>query len=104
MALAPDRAERRITTFIATSNFAVLRRPFKSALHTAIGVVDQSGLRPLLLDGHRQCPNRVWLADITYIPTAEGSLYLAAVMDLFSRKIVGSAMRDHMQVELASAA
>ena len=49
-------------------------------------------------------PNRVWLADITYIPTAEGWLYLAAVMDLFSRKIVGWAMRDHMQAELASAA
>ncbi len=49
-------------------------------------------------------PNRVWLADITYIPTAEGWLYLAAVMDLFSRKIVGWAMRDHMKVELASAA
>jgi transposase InsO family protein len=49
-------------------------------------------------------PNRVWLADITYIPTAEGWLYLAAVMDLFSRKIIGWAMRDHMQVELASAA
>lgn len=49
-------------------------------------------------------PNRVWLADITYIPTAEGWLYLAAVMDLFSRKIVSWAMRDHMQVELASAA
>jgi putative transposase len=49
-------------------------------------------------------PNRVWLADITYIPTAEGWMYLAAVMDLFSRKIVGWAMRDHMQVELASTA
>jgi transposase InsO family protein len=49
-------------------------------------------------------PNRVWLADITYIPTAEGWLYLAAVMDLFSRKIVGWAMRDHMQVELTSSA
>jgi putative transposase len=49
-------------------------------------------------------PNRVWLADITYIPTAEGWLYLAAVMDMFSRKIVGWAMRDHMQVELPSAA
>ena len=49
-------------------------------------------------------PNRVWLADITYIPTAEGWLYLAAIMDLFSRKIVGWAMRDHMQVELASTA
>ncbi|MFK4719127.1 transposase InsO family protein [Bradyrhizobium niftali] len=49
-------------------------------------------------------PNRVWLADITYIPTAEGWLYLAAVMDLFSRKIVGWAMRHHMQVELVSSA
>jgi len=49
-------------------------------------------------------PNRVWLADITYIPTAEGWLYLAAVMDLFSRKIVGWAMRHHMRVELVSSA
>ena len=49
-------------------------------------------------------PNRLWLADITYIPTAEGWLYLAATMDLFSRKIVGWAMRDHMRVELVSSA
>ena len=34
-------------------------------------------------------PNEKWLADITYIPTAEGWLYLAVVLDLFSRKIVG---------------
>jgi putative transposase len=49
-------------------------------------------------------PNQVWLADITYIETAEGWLYLAAVMDLFSRKIVGWAMRDHLRTELASTA
>ena len=49
-------------------------------------------------------PNQVWLADITYIPTGEGWLYLAAVMDLFSRKIVGWAMRDHLRTELASSA
>jgi len=49
-------------------------------------------------------PNRIWLADITYIPTGEGWLYLAAVMDLYSRKIVGWAMRDHLRTELASAA
>jgi putative transposase len=48
--------------------------------------------------------NRIWLADITYIPTSEGWLYLAAIMDLFSRKIVGWVMRDHMQVDLASSA
>ena len=46
-------------------------------------------------------PNRVWLADITYIPTDEGWLYLAAVLDLATRKVVGWAMRDHMRTELA---
>jgi transposase InsO family protein len=49
-------------------------------------------------------PNQKWLADITYIFTAEGWLYLAAVLDLFSRKIVGWAMRDHMRTELPLAA
>ena len=48
--------------------------------------------------------NRVWLADITYIPTDEGWLYLAAVMDRFSRKIVGWAMRDHLRTEQAATA
>jgi transposase InsO family protein len=45
-------------------------------------------------------PNRVWTADITYIDTAEGWLYLAVVMDLFSRRIVGWAMADHMLTSL----
>lgn len=45
-------------------------------------------------------PNRVWLADITYIPTGEGWLYLAGVLDLATRKIVGWSMRDHMRTEL----
>ena len=45
-------------------------------------------------------PNRVWLADITYIATGEGWLYLAAVLDLATRKIVGWSMRDHMRAEL----
>lgn len=49
-------------------------------------------------------PNQKWLADITYIFTAEGWLYLAAVLDLYSRKIVGWAMRDHMRTELPLAA
>ena len=45
-------------------------------------------------------PNRIWLADITYVETDQGWLYLAAVMDLYSRKIVGWAMQDHMRAEL----
>jgi transposase InsO family protein len=49
-------------------------------------------------------PNQIWLADMTYVPTEEGWLYLAVVLDLFSRKIVGWAMRDHMRAELTIAA
>lgn len=49
-------------------------------------------------------PNQVWLADLTYIPTGEGWLYLAAIMDLHTRKIVGWSMRDHLRAELATSA
>jgi transposase InsO family protein len=45
-------------------------------------------------------PNRKWCCDITYIPTQEGFLYLAAVIDLCSRKIVGWSMADHLRTEL----
>lgn len=48
--------------------------------------------------------NQIWLADITYVDTGEGWLYLAAVLDLFSRRIVGWAMADHMRTELPLAA
>lgn len=48
--------------------------------------------------------NRVWVSDITYIPTQEGWLYLAAVLDLASRRCVGWAMRDTLDAELAMSA
>jgi putative transposase len=49
-------------------------------------------------------PDQIWLTDITYIPTGEGWLYLAVILDLFTRKVVGWAMRDHMRAELTLAA
>jgi putative transposase len=45
-------------------------------------------------------PDEIWVADITYIPTYEGWLFLAAVMDLFSRRIVGWSMRDDLTTPL----
>ena len=45
-------------------------------------------------------PNEAWVADITYIPTREGWLYLAAVEDLYSRRVVGWSMADHMESRL----
>ena len=49
-------------------------------------------------------PNRIWLADITYVETEEGWLYLATVLDLYSRRIVGWAMQDHLRADLPLAA
>jgi putative transposase len=45
-------------------------------------------------------PNELWLADITYLPTREGWLFLAVVLDAFSRRIVGWSMRDDLKAEL----
>ena len=47
-------------------------------------------------------PNRIWVADITYLRTWQGWLYLVAVQDLFSRRIVGWSMADHMRTELVT--
>ncbi len=45
-------------------------------------------------------PNRLWVADITFVPTASGFLYLSVVLDAWSRKIVGWAMANHIRAEL----
>ena len=45
-------------------------------------------------------PNQLWVADITYVPTWAGFLYLAVVLDVFSRRIVGWCMRPHLKTEL----
>ena len=45
-------------------------------------------------------PDQLWVADITYIPTWAGSIYLAMVLDVFSRKIVGWTIENHLRTEL----
>lgn len=66
----------------------------------------QPGLVPapnlLQRDFSADRPNRKWVTDITYIDTAEGWLYLASVMDLFSRKVVGWAMSDQIDSALST--
>jgi putative transposase len=63
-------------------------------------------IAPNLLDRNfvATAPNRIWLADITYVDTDEGWLYLATVLDLYSRRIVGWAMEDHLRADLPLAA
>jgi putative transposase len=59
-------------------------------------------IAPNLLDRNFTvaAPNQVWAGDVTYIPTEEGWLFLAVVIDLFSRRIVGWSMQDNMRSEI----
>jgi transposase InsO family protein len=47
-------------------------------------------------------PNQVWMTDITYVATAEGRLYLAVIIDLFSQQVVGWSMQPHMKAGLVT--
>jgi putative transposase len=49
-------------------------------------------------------PDRLWTADVTYLPTDEGFLYLAFILDVYSRKVVGWSMASHLRTELVAAA
>lgn len=73
------------------------RRQFKTtvrgrAQHGIPDLVD----RTFVADG----PDRLWVADITYVPTLSSWLYLAVVVDVFSRRVVGWAMASHLRTEL----
>jgi Integrase core domain len=64
---------------------------------------DPEAAKPIDLVERRffaDAPNRLWVADLTYIPTGSGWLYLAMVLDVYSRKIVGWAMDTNMRTEL----
>ena len=63
-----------------------------------------SAIAPNVLDRqfHAASPNRKWIADFTYIWTAEGWLYVAAVIDLFSRRVVGWSMNASMTAQLVA--
>lgn len=53
---------------------------------------------------HWERPNQAWCCDLTYVPTDEGWLYLAVVVDLCSRKVVGWSMADHLRSQLVEEA
>jgi putative transposase len=85
-------------------------------------LMQEAGLRGCVRGGHRRATtrrgnrpaaedlvkrdfratqlDRVWVADVTYIPTQEGFLYLAFILDVYSRKVVGWAMEPHLRTDL----
>jgi putative transposase len=80
---------RRIRRFRAASEHRQLTPPAPNILERRFTV---------------SAPNRAWVGDITYIPTGSGWLYLAVIVELYSRKVVGWAMSNRLTQDLAAAA
>jgi putative transposase len=76
------------------------RLPFDTGIRAECAIAPNVLDRQFEADG----PNRRWVADFTYVWTAEGWLYVAAVLDLFSRRVVGWAMSDQMTSEFVTEA
>ena len=83
---------------------ALRARPRRRRLPSGHGERQANAVAPNVLDRSFQAPaaNRKWIADFTYIWTAEGWLYVAAVVDLFSRRVVGWSMSADMTAQLVA--
>lgn len=92
--------ERRVRRLMKINSI----RPVRTRRHKVTTDSQHSlGVAANVLDGNflAEAPNQKWAGDITYIWTAEGWLYLAVVIDLFSRRVVGWAVSDRMKKDLA---
>ena len=98
--LGENCSRKRIASLMQINNIqSKIRKKWKPShkackdmTRTAPNLVNQKFEAPM--------PNQIWVSDITYIRTGEGWLYLAAIMDLFSRRIVGLAMSDRIDTDL----
>lgn len=93
-------SRKRVASLMKQSGLqAKMRKRFKLTTQANPKAVAAPNL--LQQDFTAKLPNQRWVTDITYVATKEGWLYVAAVLDLFSRRIVGLAMSERMTVDLA---
>jgi putative transposase len=95
--------EKRVGRLMREEGLAGVSRRKKS-----VTTVRVAGSRPApdLVERYFEAdgPNQLWVSDITHIPTLAGFLYLAVVLDVWSRRIVGWAMANHLRTELVTSA
>jgi putative transposase len=96
-------SRKRVARLMKRAGLAAkMKRGFKTT--TQVNPKAKAAPNLLKQDFTAAKPNQVWVADITYVRTWEGWLYVAAVLDLFSRRIVGLAMSEHMTADLVVSA
>ncbi len=95
-----DVGERRVGRLMKINGI----KPVRTRKHKVTTNSNHSlGIAPNLLDGDfaADAPNTKWAGDISYIWTSEGWLYLAVILDLYSRRVIGWAVSDRMKQDLA---
>jgi putative transposase len=92
--------ENRVARLMRCAGIEALRRKKRRPVDD--GIRPECAIAGNVLDRDFEAPgpNQKWVADFTYIDTAEGWLYLAVVLDLFSRRVVGWSMRSEMTAQL----
>jgi putative transposase len=95
---------KRVARLMCLNHLRGCERRKRRVITTQPGHNDPVATNVLQRDFRAFAPNRIWLGDITYIPTREGFLYLASLEDVFSRRIVGWAMDEHMEEVLVEQA
>jgi len=94
-------SRRRISSIMKDLNLKVkMKRRFKNTTDSNHNLPIANNI--LNRDFYASNPNEKWVGDITYISTGEGWLYLATVIDLYSRRVVGWSMDDNMKVSLVN--
>jgi putative transposase len=93
--------ENRVARLMRENELAARR---KKAFRPRTTIAGEKVAPNLIKDLEPSAPNQIWVSDITYVGTLEGWLYLAVILDLFSRKVVGWKLGDTLQAELVVAA
>jgi transposase InsO family protein len=94
-------SRRRVIRLMKESDLAVkTKRKFKATTDSNHNQPIAPNLLERKFDVHQ--PNCYWVGDITYVPTEEGWLYLATVIDLYSRKVIGWSMNSRMKADLVN--
>jgi putative transposase len=94
-------SRKRVARIMRESGLVGVRRPRRRVRTTIVN--PSAPVAPNLVGRHftAEAPNRLWCGDITYVPTQEGWLYVATLLDCYARRVVGWSMADHLRTELA---
>jgi transposase InsO family protein len=92
---------KRVARLMRAAQLAGCSRQRRSVRTTVADPTATAAPNVIRRDFYPAGPNRLWIGDITYVSTAEGWLYVATLLDAFSRRVVGWSMADHLRTDLA---